>query len=156
MVFLKLLLFYNYEKMPILNYTTSIDHNKTIGEITTCLVAHGANKIVVDYDGDRLSAAVTFMVPTPRGNVFFSLPCNYGNVLKAMEKNKKVPRSQCNKAQAIRVAWRIVKDWVEAQMAIVEAELAAVEEVFLPYAITKKGNTLYKEIQDSNILALGQ
>jgi hypothetical protein len=36
---------------------------------------------------------------------------------------------------------------VEAQMAIVEAELAEMAEVFLPYSVTKLLNTEYKEIE---------
>jgi hypothetical protein len=68
--------------------------------------------------------------------------------------DKKVPRSKCNEAQAQKVAWRIVKDWVEAQMAIVEAQLADMAEVFLPYAITKSGTTLYKEVQGNGMLML--
>ncbi len=71
-----------------------------------------------------------------------------------MQKDKKVPRSKCTNEQAQRVAWRIVKDWVEAQMAIVEAQLADMAEVFLPYAITKKGTTLYKEVQTNGMLML--
>lgn len=54
----------------------------------------------------------------------------------------------------MRVSWRIVKDWVEAQMAIVEAQLAEVGEVFLPYAVTKKGNTLYKELKQDGMKLL--
>ena len=57
--------------------------------------------------------------------------------------NQKVPNSKCNEQQAQKVAWRIIKDWVEAQMAIVEAQMADVAEVFLPYAVT---NTGYDEL----------
>lgn len=41
-------------------------------------------------------------------------------------------------------------------MAIVEAQMAEVTEVFLPYAVTKTGKTVYDEIsQDQNtILAI--
>ncbi|HEY3525282.1 MAG TPA: hypothetical protein VGK47_03725 [Nitrososphaeraceae archaeon] len=86
--------------------------------------------------------------------VAFSLPANYSGVLKAMQKDKKIPRSKCTIEQAQRVSWRIVKDWVEAQMAIVEAQLADMAEVFLPYAITKSGTTLYKEIQSGGLKLL--
>jgi hypothetical protein len=41
-------------------------------------------------------------------------------------------------------------------MAIVEAQLADIAEVFLPYAITKSGETLYKEIQSNGMLMLTQ
>lgn len=132
--------------MAILNYTTGIDCEKTIGEIQKILVKHGAHKIVTDYD-NGLPTAVTFCLTIKENLVAFSLPANYSGVLKTMRIDKKVPRSKCTDAQAQRVAWRIVKDWVEAQMAIVEAQLAEVAEVFLPYAITKNGMTMYKEIQ---------
>lgn len=135
--------------MAILNYTTKIDSIKTIGEITQCLVAHGASKIVSDYEG-QIPISVTFTINLNGSPIFYNLPANYSGVLKAMEKNKKVPRSFCNKEQAIRVSWRIIKDWVEAQMAIVEAELADMAEVFLPYAVTPSGNTLYHEIKNNN------
>lgn len=141
--------------MAILNYTTQIDSEKTIGEIQKCLVKHGAHKIVTDYI-NGFPSAVTFCL-TLNGNIIgFSLPANYQGVLKAMKNDRKVSRSQCNDLQAQRVAWRIVKDWVEAQMAIVEAQLADVAEVFLPYAITRNGNTVYQEIQSNGMLMLQQ
>lgn len=141
--------------MAILNYTTKINATKTIGEITECLVKHGATKIVSDYEGET-PVAVSFCLFIIDKPVFYSLPANYLGVLKAMEKDRKVPRNACTKDQAIRVSWRIIKDWVEAQMAIVEAQLADVQEVFLPYAITKHGNTLYNEIKQNTNFLLGE
>lgn len=132
--------------MPILNYTTSIESEKTIAEITKILVKHGANKIVADYK-DGIPSGVTFCLMVDGNMLGFCLPANYEGVLAAMKKDPKVPGRACTKEQALRVSWRIVKDWVEAQMAIVEAKLADVAEVFLPYAITKSGNTLYQEIK---------
>lgn len=133
--------------MPILNYTTSIDSEKSIAEIQKCLVKHGANKITTDYKGE-VAVAVTFCLNLNGHIAAFSLPANSDGVLKAMQANKKVPRNKCTKEQAQKVSWRIVKTWVEAQMAIVEAQLADITEVFLPYAITKNGTTLYKEIKE--------
>jgi hypothetical protein len=142
--------------MAILNYTTKIDSIKTIGEITQCLVAHGAKKIVSDYDDYGMPVQVTFHLMINDTLVAYTLPANYNGVLKAMERNKKISRAMCTKEQAIRVSWRIIKDWVEAQMAIVEADLADMAEVFLPYALTKKGTTLYQEIKDSpGVLMIG-
>ena len=144
--------------MPILNYTTSVDSTKTIAEVTRILVDHGAHKITTDYKGS-LPIALTFCL-TRQGKVIgFSLPCNYTGVLKAMERSRKVPRRLCTDEQALRVSWRILKDWIQAQMAIVEAQLAEVTEVFLPYAITPSGSTLYKQVTasgDNTLLLLEQ
>lgn len=139
--------------MAILNYTTSIDSEKSISEIQKCLVKHGADKIVTDYAG-QIPSAVTFSLLLNGNRVAFSLPANSKGVLSAMKKDRKVPNSKCTDEQAQRVAWRIVKDWVEAQMAIVEAQLAEMSEVFLPYAITKNGQTLFNEIKNNNQILL--
>lgn len=71
-----------------------------------------------------------------------------------MRNDRKVPRRLITDEQALRVSWRIIKVWVDAQIALVEAQLADVTEVFLPYAITKNGNTLYQEIGQSGLLLL--
>lgn len=136
--------------MAILNYTTKIKSEKTIMEIQQILVKHGATKIVTDYE-NGIPSAVTFGLIMNDNLVAFSLPANYKGVLNSMKKSK-APKKFLTEEQAIKVSWRIIKDWVAAQMALVEAELADVAEVFLPYAITKNGNTLYKEIGNSDLL----
>ena len=56
--------------------------------------------------------------------------------------------------QAERTAWRNVRDWVMAQMAIIEAGQVEMEEVFLPYLTDGRGRTLYQLYQGGQ-LALG-
>jgi len=139
--------------MAILNYSTKIDANKTIGEIQGKLAKSGAKKIVIDYDDEGLPSGITFACVIASGKmVYFSLPSKWEGVLKAMEKTK-VTKSLKNKEQALRVSWRIIKVWIEAQLAIIEAELAELPEVFLPYAVTKDGDTMYELIsRDQKIL----
>ncbi len=139
--------------MAILNYTTSIKCEKTIMEIQKCLVKHGATKITTDY-ADQIPVGVTFCLLMSGSLVAFSLPVNYNGVLKSMSTDKKVPKRLVTQEQALKVSWRIIKDWVEAQLAIVEAQLAEMAEVFLPYAVTNNGKTLYQEIGSTGILLL--
>jgi len=136
--------------MAIKNYSTSIKCEKTIMEIQQCLVEHGATKITTDYT-DSIPTAVTFCLVLNDNLVGFQLPANYAGVLRSM-KESRLPKKLLTNEQALKVSWRIIKNWVEAQMALVEAELAEVAEVFLPYAITKSGTTLYKEIGNSDLL----
>ncbi len=49
---------------------------------------------------------------------------------------------------AARVGWRILKDWVRAQMAILETEMVEIEQIFLPYMEAKDGRTLYETMID--------
>ena len=133
--------------MAILNYSTKVDFHKTIGEISALLVGHGARNISVDYE-EGTPTSLSFTIRLNNAEVSFILPARYNGVLSAMEKQK-VPKSMQNREQALRVAWRIIKDWVEAQMAIVEAELAEISEVFLPYAITKSGQSFYERLKNN-------
>lgn len=140
--------------MPILNYTTKIDSYKTLTEIQQILSRSGARKCVIDSDGDGSPIALTFCLIWNGTMTAFALPCNFEGVLRAMRNSKNVPRNLCNEEQALRVGWRIVKDWVAAQMAIVEAGLSSPQEVFLPYAVTKSGETLFKYLEHDNTLLL--
>lgn len=134
--------------MPILNYTTKVDSLKTVAEIQSILGQKGASHVSVDYTSGRPSA-ITFGFDLDGQNIVYRLPCNIDGVSAAM----KSVRSSLwkDKAQCERIAWRIVKDWVEAQMALVEANQAEVAEVFLPYALHISGQTLFQAIKTRNL-----
>ena len=133
--------------MPILNYTTKVDTYTTIGQIQGILVKHGAKRIAQDYDGERV-VAVCFLINTPFGEQAVRLPANAENVLKVLNKQK----VKADFAQAERVAWCIVKDWIEAQMAILESQMVTIDEVFLPYIMNADGQTIYQLFQSKQLL----
>lgn len=56
--------------------------------------------------------------------------------------------------KAERVAWRILRDWVMAQMAILETEMVAIDQIMLPYMVDDQGHTVY-ELYQSRQLMLG-
>ena len=137
--------------MPLLNYTTQIEAVKTVGEIQGILAGHGAKSILTDYAADGTVEALAFRVLTPQGDIAIRLPIDPEAVLKVLSQQNrlgKVPKRYITRAQAVRVAWRIVKDWVEAQMAILETEMVRMEQIFLPYVITDSGKTLYEAMLD--------
>ena len=133
--------------MPIANYSTSIDALKTVGEIQGILVAHGARSILMNYEKDGAIESLSFIVETRYGEMPIRLPINARAVLKVLEEQR-VPPRYANYQQAVRIAWRIVKDWVRAQMAILETEMVKMEQIFLPYMITKNDQTLYETMVD--------
>ena len=128
--------------MPILNYTTTVNAQKTVGEITGILVGHGAKSILMNYDDDGNIESLSFQITTPNGEIGIRLPVNPDAMLRVLEEQG-VPRRYLNKTHAIRVAWRIIKTWVSAQMAILETEMVRMEEVFLPYIMDSDGRSLY-------------
>jgi len=140
--------------MPILNYTTSIATEKTAAEIQKKLARAKAQAVLCEYDDDAVMCAMSFRINTPHGLVFFRLPANTQGVFKALRQDSKVPKRLKTKEQAAKVAWRVLKDWVEAQLAIVEADMADLTEVFLPYAQGQDGRTLYQSIEQSGFKML--
>ena len=137
--------------MPILNYTTTISPFKTVAEIQQILVKHGAKRIVQDYDENGAISAVCFLINTPIGDQGVRLPANIDAVDKVLQKQ----RVKGGREQAERVAWRIVKDWVEAQMAILESQMVTMDEVFLPYIMDENGQTIYQLFQSKQLLLGG-
>lgn len=140
--------------MSILNYTTKVPAQKSIGEIQSMLASHGATKIVLDYDSRGQPSGLAFAIAVDGKPIYFALPCQADGVLAAMQKDKKVSRSLCTQTHALSVAWRILKDWCAAQCAVIDARLVVIEQVFLPYAVTRSGETLYEHFKSgkSNLL----
>ncbi len=137
--------------MPLLNYTTKVEVYTTLGQIQSVLVKHGAKKILSEYDNAGNILALTFQINTPTGMRGIRLPANVDAVHKVLTKQK----VKCDREQAERVAWRIVKDWLEAQMAILESEMVAMDEIFLPYMVNKSGQTLFQAYRDGQLLLEG-
>ena len=139
--------------MPISNYTTKVDSMTSVAEIQKILMMHDADKVMVEYQ-DKMPVALTFQVKTANGFISFKLPANWEGVLRALTRDSNVPKASKTMQQALRVSWRILRDWIEAQMAMIEAELTSVDQVFLPYAVTKTGNTVYEDFKQDNFLLL--
>lgn len=137
--------------MPLLNYTTKVDIYTTLGAIQGQLVKHGAKKILQDYDDNGRITALSFMIDTPAGLRGIRLPANVDAVHKVLIRQK----IKCDREQAERVAWRIVKDWIEAQMAILESEMVKMDEIFLPYMVNSSGQTLYQAYQNNQLMLEG-
>jgi hypothetical protein len=128
--------------MPILNYTTKITPQKTVNEIQGLLGrCKQVTMVTVEYGGGEVTA-VLFAIMVSGSEVHFRLPCNAEGVLKALTRDR-VDFRYRNLDHAKCVAWRIVKDWVEGQLALVDANQAQLAEVFLPYAIIN-GQTVFK------------
>lgn len=133
--------------MPLLNYTTKVDVYETIGVIEGKLAKHGARKILKEYGDDGEISALSFMVNTPAGPQAIKLPVNVDAVHKVLLRQK----VKADREQAARVAWRIIKDWVESQLAILETEMVTMDEIFLPYMLMDGQRTVYQVYVDNQL-----
>lgn len=140
--------------MALLNYTTKIPAVKTVAEIQGILAVHGAREILIEYGEGGSVEALSFMIETPSGKLPIRLPVNPDPILKVLQRQKSMGKLRSSipidHAQAVRIAWRIIKDWVEAQMAILETEMVRMEQIFLPYIVTDSGKTLYEGIAEKH------
>lgn len=148
--------------MAIKNFTTDVPVNRTVSEIHLMLADHGAKRILFDYGDDGKVNAISFTISTPYGEQAIKLPANAERVRAVLHEQKNSTKSRSrtpiddSQEQADRVAWRIVKDWLAAQLAILETEMVTVQQVFLPYFINNKGETLYEVYASGNLLIEGE
>ena len=140
--------------MAILNYTTTVDSFKTVSEIEHILVKHNAKSIMKNYDGESITG-LSLLIDTGVQQIPVRLPVKVDECLEVLKKEKKnSPRSniKATMEQAERVAWRILKDWVEAQMALLDIQMVRFEEIFLPYIETGNGQTIYERLEEKQFL----
>lgn len=143
--------------MAILNYTTTVDSFKTVSEIEHILMKHKAKSIMKNYDGESITG-LSFLIDTGVQQIPVRLPVKVDECLKVLKKEKREnPRKQIKdtREQAERVAWRILKDWIEAQMALLDIEMVRFEEIFLPYIQTNNGQTVYERLEERQFLLEG-
>lgn len=141
---------------PILNYSTTISVEKTHSEICRILAKHGAKSVLSEFDRSGEPVAVSFLVDTPFGERGFRLPANTDAVLQVLtrqwERGQVQPRF-VTPEHAARVGWRIVKDWLEAQMAIIDTQMVSFTQVMLPYMVVNNhGQTVYEAFESKNLM----
>jgi hypothetical protein len=142
--------------MSILNYTTKVDSWKTISEIQQLLAKAGASHINIKNEGSQPSA-ISFSLTHNNYPLNFLLPCNMNGVLKLIKKQGRVRNElkDGDAAHAARVSWRIIKDWIEAQNALILVDMASMATVFLPYLVVNEtGETLSEKMLVGNGMKL--
>ena len=137
--------------MTIRNYTTQIPVDKTIMEIENILLKFGANGIYKEYVGSKISSLV-FYLERDGQKIPFKIPSSVEKsrkvIMKAVEE-KKLPRKFYDEPfrteQGERVTWRIIKDWIDSQLSLLEIHFADAVEILLPYAYNPVENkTMYQ------------
>jgi hypothetical protein len=109
-----------------------------------------------DYDAIGNPVGLAFMVKVKNGEMPVKMPLNVQgikNVFKLQVSNGKLPKkfwgSEFADAQALRVGWRIIKYWLEAQLALLDIDMVKVEEIFLPYFWDGR-QTMFQRLESKN------
>jgi hypothetical protein len=154
------------------NYTSNVPVSETIHRIEKVLIRCGVSGIMKEYVGvNGEVSAVTFQIETATGRLTIRLPAdkekaldalwldyvggdklsNDGNVILWNLKKKK--RRGDFAEQAARTAWKIVQDWIEVQMSMIQMKQADTLQVFLPYVFDGKRN-YYQLLKERNFRGL--
>lgn len=137
--------------MPLLNYTTTIAPAKTVADMQAMLATAGAASVMADY-AEGKPVGLTFRIDTAHGPRTFSLPVDPDAVRELLRKDPGVTsrrvRDAASPAHAERVAWRILKDWLEAQLALIATQMVTLDQVMLPYMVVDElGTTVWGRYQ---------
>lgn len=143
--------------MPLLNYTSKTPATDSIAAIGRMLAKAGARQVMQDYDDAGNIVALSFSLDLEGQRIGFRLPSDWHPVKLLLDRqlagNPNARPWMRTEDHARNVSWRIIKDWVEAQLAIIETQMVTTAQVFLPYAITASGQSLYEYVgQHTNLL----
>ena len=138
--------------MPLLNYTTKVPSSRTISEVQKILALAGARQVLTEFGPGGSPVGIAFAVATPNGERHYHLPADVAAVAQVMKSDPGTPKPLQTPEQAERVAWRIIKDWLEAQLAIVATQMVAFDQVMLPYmSAGAGGRTVYDLYLDQQL-----
>lgn len=158
------------------NYTSDVPVSVTVGRIENVLIRCGVSAIAKEYTGvNGEIAALTFKIqldgspawpirfPVNKEQALQALWLNYadgeeladnGNSIKwGGPSGKKKKTRHDFRQQAERTAWKIMQDWIECQMSMIQMKQADFREVFLPYLWDGK-QTYYKSIEAAHFKGL--
>ena len=152
--------------MAVKNIHTQIASEKTISEIIRILAQFGAKKILQDLDDNTNVIGISFVIePAPDMRIPIKLPMKVEKaraIIEAAVRERKLPKKFLKEPyrtdQAMRVGWRIIKDWVHSQLSLVLMNYAEPVEIFLPYVYdVKSDKTVFEQMLEGRLkqMALG-
>lgn len=143
--------------MALKNYTSA--GRNTFEKIQEILSSNGAQKIMFDYKNGKVEA-ITFSLEIDGKPMGFRLPALVENVTEILYggedrwgRPKEITALQ--REQAYKTAWANIRDWIDAQLALVATKQAKINHIFLPYLIMKGGRTLAEHIESNPSFLLG-
>ena len=142
--------------MKLKNYTSTVPISRTVSRIEECLAEAGATGIMKDYKDGTLTA-IAFRVMLPNGRpMAVRLPANVDGVFNALMREITKPHrgtAERIREQAGKTAWKLMQDWAEVQLSLIQMQQADFVQVFLPYVWDGK-STFYEQLKAKNFLAI--
>lgn len=138
--------------MALKNTYTKMGAGYHLQRAQDAIMKVGATGIETAFSEGRITG-IAFAISLNGNQIKFKIPVNWENFQKVLRLEKN-PRSK-DDDYCYRVAWACTADWIEAQMAFIESENVTVTQVFLPYAVTRNGETLFEQVAKNPQFLLG-
>lgn len=137
--------------MKLKNYTSGVPVWRTIARIEEVLAKAGVSGIQKQFDGGRISALL-FSASLPNGKpVSIRLPADSEAVYQNLRQGVRRPHSgtlERLREQADRTSWKLMQDWVEVQLSLIQMQKIDFLQVFLSY-VWDGERTFYHILKDS-------
>ena len=135
--------------MGLMNYTSQVPVNRSISYIEDKLARHGASQILKMYTIDGQVEGIAFIISLDGVDMPFKVPAKIVECEKILRESVKRPRKDTLKRikqQAEKTAWKIVSDWVDVQMAMIDLAQVEFMQAFFPYLYSHSKQQTYFEI----------
>ena len=144
--------------MTIKNYTSQISAMRSIGLIEAKLAAKGASQILKEYDPEGKVEGIAFIIKIDGVDMPFKLPAKVdecGIILKSRYKKLTASVIKNIRAQAERTSWKVVLDFVDVMLAMIELRQAEFMQVFMPYLYDhSKRQTYFEKVKEKGFQKL--
>lgn len=158
------------------NYTSDVPVSQTIARIESVLIRCGVSGIMKEYrpNPPGAIAAITFQIKC--GNevpTTIRLPADEEAATEALwreyvgadviskdgqeiwSNNRKKLKRKDFIQQGARTAWKLMQDWVEVQMSLIQLKQAQFDQVFMPYIWDgRRGQSFYQICKADGFKAL--
>ena len=137
------------------NYTSEVPVVRTVTRIEKLLTEFGVTNIMKQYDDGNIHALL-FTIPCQDTVITIRFPANVEAVYEILKHRIKRPRPGTLdrlRAQAARTAWKLMQDWIEVQLSLVQMEQIDLLQVFLSY-VWDGQTTFYEALKTQHFQAL--
>jgi len=135
----------------IKNYSSRSDMSTIFEVIRQSLATHKAKRIMFDYDDNGRATAITFQVEVSGERYTFRLPNRFERVKALVLESYRSLGDYISEEklddQAYRTSWANIRDWILAQMALIDSQMVRTEEVFFPYLLDQGGQTVFETFE---------
>lgn len=135
----------------IKNRTSKADHLISISKIESLLFEAGATTVNKQYDREnRVISGISFEINHLGQNLWFKLPAKIQACYKVISSQRKrepdAAAKERDMKQAERTAWKILLEWVQIQISMLEMQQAEFEELFLNYLYDPQSDQTFYEV----------